>query len=221
MSIFMNRKNVRTNKSNLMRLISSGSIDKRSIIREGAYILFHAVPYAFAKRILSKCDIEVENNNEWNFIRNMDYAKLDEFYKDEKKESDLIINREGNISIVLNDEVKIEPEIIEVEKVREDIVEIEEAIEEVEPEHIVEEEPIPEPEEEVIEETVTTELAPIDISEEPILKTSDEEEIKLEEIEEEETIPTEEDHNSSYPKDINNFTLNKPHFKKKKKKSQQ
>lgn len=215
MSIFMNRKNVRTNKSNLMRLISSGSIDKRSVIREGAYILFHAVPYAFAKRILSKCDIEVENNNKWNFIRNMDYAKLDELYKDEKKESDLIINREGSISIVLNDEVKIEPEVIEVEKVKE------EAIEEVEPEHIVEEEPIFEPEEEVIKETVLTELNTIDIPEEPILKTSDEEEIKLEEIEEEETISTEEEHNSSYPKDINNFTLNKPHFKKKKKKSQQ
>lgn len=216
MSIFMNRKNVRTNKSNLMRLISSGSIDKRSVIREGAYILFHAVPYAFAKRILSKCDIEVENNNKWNFIRNMDYAKLDELYKDEKKESDLIINREGSISIVLNDEVKIEPEVIEVEKVKE------EAIEEVEPEHIVEEEPIFEPEEEVIKETVLTELNTIDIPEEPILKTSDEEEIKLEEIEEEEeTISTEEEHNSSYLKDINNFTLNKPHFKKKKKKSQQ
>lgn len=212
----MNRKNVRTNKSNLMRLISSGSIDKRSVIREGAYILFHAVPYAFAKRILSKCDIEVENNNKWNFIRNMDYAKLDELYKDEKKESDLIINREGSISIVLNDEVKIEPEVIEVEKVKE------EAIEEVEPEHIVEEEPIFEPEEEVIKETVLTELNTIDIPEEPILKTSDEEEIKLEEIEEEEeTISTEEEHNSSYLKDINNFTLNKPHFKKKKKKSQQ
>lgn len=215
MSIFMNRKNVRTNKSNLMRLISSGSIDKRSIIREGAYILFHAVPYAFAKRILSKCDIEVENNNKWNFIRNMDYAKLDELYKDEKKESDLIINREGSISIVLNDEVKIEPKVIEVEKVKD------EATEKVEPEHIVEEEPIFEPEEEEIEETVITELNTIDIPEEPILKTSDKEEIKLEEIEEEETIPTEEEHNSSYPKDINNFTLNKPHFKKKKKKSQQ
>lgn len=217
----MNRKNVRTNKSNLMRLISSGSIDKRTIVREGAYILFHAIPYAFAKRILSKCDIEVENNNEWNFIRNMDYAKLDELYKDEKKESDLIIKREGSISIVLNDEVKIEPEVIEVEKNREEDIEIEEVTEEAEPEHNVEEELITEPEEKVVEETVTIEPALIDTSEEPILKTSDEEEIKLEEIEEEETIPTEEEHNSSYPKDINNFTLNKPHFKKKKKKSQQ
>ena len=205
MSIFMNRRNVRTNKSNLMRLISNGYVDKRNVIKEGAYILFDAIPYAYAKRLLSKCDIEVENNNNWTFIRNMDYNKLVEFYKDDEKGNDLIINKEGSITLIpeektedTNLEIKEETKINEITESKED-----KDIEEIKEEQITEDE---------VEKNI--------IPEESILEASDEEKSELEEIEEKESDTTEEEHNFSQLKNINDFAFNKPNFKKKKKKQQ-
>ena len=98
MSIFMNRKNIKINKSNLFRLISRGIIDRRNIEKKSSNIYLNSVPYAYAKRILTICDIEVLINNNWEFVRNMDYNKLEEIYnKEDKKETDIIINREGTI----------------------------------------------------------------------------------------------------------------------------
>ena len=205
MSIFMNRRNVRTNKSNLMRLISNGYVDKRNVIKEGAYILFDAIPYAYAKRLLSKCDIEVENNNNWTFIRNMDYNKLVEFYKDDEKGNDLIINKEGSITLIpeektedTNLEIKEETKINEITESKKD-----KDIEEIKEEQITEDE---------VEKNI--------IPEESILEASDEEKSELKEIEEKESDTTEEEHNFSQLKNINDFAFNKPNFKKKKKKQQ-
>ena len=94
MSIFTNRRNIRVTKPNLMRLISRGIVDRRNISKSGIHTVFFGVPYAYAKRINSISDIEVLLNDNWNFVRNMDYEKLESLYKDElknKKVNDIIV----------------------------------------------------------------------------------------------------------------------------------
>ena len=109
MSIFMNRKNIKINKSNLFRLISRGIIDRRNIEKKSSNIYLNSVPYAYAKRILTICDIEVSINNNWEFVRNMDYNKLEEIYnKEDKKETDIIINREGTIEEYEKEKIVVE-----------------------------------------------------------------------------------------------------------------
>ena len=109
MSIFMNRKNIKINKSNLFRLISRGIIDRRNIEKKSSNIYLNSVPYAYAKRILTICDIEVLINNNWEFVRNMDYNKLEEIYnKEDKKETDIIINREGTIEECEKEKIVVE-----------------------------------------------------------------------------------------------------------------
>ena len=109
MSIFMNRKNIKINKSNLFRLISRGIIDRRNIEKKSSNIYLNSVPYAYAKRILTICDIEVSINNNWEFVRNMDYNKLEEIYnKEDKKETDIIINREGTIEECEKEKIVVE-----------------------------------------------------------------------------------------------------------------
>jgi len=109
MSIFMNRKNIKINKSNLFRLISRGIIDRRNIEKKSSNIYLNSVPYAYAKRILTICDIEVLINNNWEFVRNMDYNKLEEIYnKEDKKETDIIINREGTIEEYEKEKIVVE-----------------------------------------------------------------------------------------------------------------
>ena len=105
----MNRKNIKINKSNLFRLISRGIIDRRNIEKKSSNIYLNSVPYAYAKRILTICDIEVSINNNWEFVRNMDYNKLEEIYnKEDKKETDIIINREGTIEECEKEKIVVE-----------------------------------------------------------------------------------------------------------------
>lgn len=105
----MNRKNIKINKSNLFRLISRGIIDRRNIEKKSSNIYLNSVPYAYAKRILTICDIEVLINNNWEFVRNMDYNKLEEIYnKEDKKETDIIINREGTIEECEKEKIIVE-----------------------------------------------------------------------------------------------------------------
>lgn len=105
----MNRKNIKINKSNLFRLISRGIIDRRNIEKKSSNIYLNSVPYAYAKRILTICDIEVLINNNWEFVRNMDYNKLEEIYnKEDKKETDIIINREGTIEECEKEKIVVE-----------------------------------------------------------------------------------------------------------------
>lgn len=105
MSIFTNRRNIRVTKPNLMRLISRGIVDRRNISKSGIHTVFSGVPYAYAKRINSISDIEVQVNDNWNFVRNMDYEKLESLYKDELK------NKKVNDIIVVKEEIELEPKI--------------------------------------------------------------------------------------------------------------
>lgn len=236
MNIFTNRRNIRVNRANLMRLISRGIIDRRSINKSGSHIMFSSVPFAYARRITSTCDLEVFNNDKWNFVRNMDYDTLEKFYKDEiKKES----KKDG--IIIVHDEIKLDPEI-KIQQVEEQLVE--NNIEEVKDEainNISEEikseiqEDIPSIEkeeniynnstEEVIEENnieTTEENSVESIPEEPIMEASEEVNEIKKEIEEKTISNTEEiqleSQNQNGYRDLNKYNLNKPSFKKRKRK---
>jgi hypothetical protein len=116
MSIFTNRRNIRVTRPNLMRLISRGIVDRRNINKSGIHTVFSGVPYAYAKRINSISDIEVLLNDNWNFVRNMDYNKLENLYKDELK------NKKTSDIIIVKDEIKPEP-VVEIKEVEVPIIE--------------------------------------------------------------------------------------------------
>lgn len=236
MNIFTNRRNIRVNRANLMRLISRGIIDRRNINKSGSHIMFSSVPFAYARRIISTCDLEVFNNDKWNFVRNMDYDTLEKFYKDEIKKEP---KKDG--IIIIHDEIKLDPEI-EIQQVKEDPVE--NNIKEVKDEannNISEEikseiqEDIPSIEkeedihndstEEVIEENnidIIEENSVESIPEEPIMEASEEVNKIKKEIEEETISNTEEiqleSQNQNGYRDLNKYNFNKPSFKKRKRK---
>ncbi len=245
MSIFTNRRNIRVNRANLMRLISRGIIDRRTVSKSGTHITFPSVPFAYAKRINSTCDLEVYNNDEWNFVRNMDYDRLENFYKDEIKKEKL--KKDG--IIIVHDEIKLDPKI-EIQQVEE--VPVENITEEVKDEAIndISEESASEVQESIQigenkeeqEEvcSITTERIDniennIDIvidqnqesslesvPEEPIMETSEEIENVTEEnnediIDNTEKVQIETQNHNNY-RDLNNYNLNKPTFKKRKRK---
>lgn len=236
MNIFTNRRNIRVNRANLMRLISRGIIDRRNINKSGSHIMFSSVPFAYARRITSTCDLEVFNNDKWNFVRNMDYDTLEKFYKDEIKKEP---KKDG--TVIVHDEIKLDPEI-EIQQVKEDPVENnvkevkDEAInnisEEIESE-IQEDIPSIEKEEnihnnsteEVIEENnieTIEENSVESIPEEPIMEASEEVNEIKKEIEEETISNTEEtqleSQNQNGYRDLNKYNFNKPSFKKRKRK---
>lgn len=236
MNIFTNRRNIRVNRANLMRLISRGIIDRRNINKSGSHIMFSSVPFAYARRITSACDLEVFNNDKWNFVRNMDYDTLEKFYKDEIKKEP---KKDG--IVIVHDEIKLDSEI-EIQQVKEDPVE--NNIEEVKDEainNISEEiksevqEDIPSIEkeeniyndstEEVIEENnieTTEENSVESIPEEPIMEASEEVNEIKKEIEEKTISNTEEtqveSQNQNGYRDLNKYNFNKPSFKKRKRK---
>lgn len=236
MNIFTNRRNIRVNRANLMRLISRGIIDRRNINKSGSHIMFSSVPFAYARRITSTCDLEVFNNDKWNFVRNMDYDTLEKFYKDEIKKEP---KKDG--IIIVHDEIKLDPEI-KIQQVEEQLVENnvkevkDEAInnisEEIESE-IQEDIPSIEKEEnihnnsteEVIEENnidTIEENSVESIPEEPIMEASEEVNEIKKEIEEETISNTEEtqleSQNQNGYRDLNKYNFNKPSFKKRKRK---
>lgn len=236
MNIFTNRRNIRVNRANLMRLISRGIIDRRNVNKSGSHIMFSSVPFAYARRITSACDLEVFNNDKWNFVRNMDYDTLEKFYKDEIKKEP---KKDG--IVIVHDEIKLDPEI-EIQRVKEDLVE--NNIEEVKDEainNISEEiksevqEDIPsikkeeniynDSTEEVIEENniETIEENSIEsIPEEPIMEALEEVNEIKKEIEEKTISNTEEtqleSQNQNGYRDLNKYNFNKPSFKKRKRK---
>lgn len=236
MNIFTNRRNIRVNRANLMRLISRGIIDRRNVNKSGSHIMFSSVPFAYARRITSTCDLEVFNNDKWNFVRNMDYDTLEKFYKDEIKKEP---KKDG--IVIIHDEIKLDSKI-EIQQVKEDPVE--NNIEEVKNEatnNISEEikseiqEDIPSIEkeedihndstEEIIEENnidTIGENSVESIPEEPIMEASEEVNEIKKEIEEETISNTEEiqleSQNQNGYRDLNKYNFNKPSFKKRKRK---
>lgn len=134
MSIFTNRRNIRVNRANLMRLVARGIIDRRNVNKSGTHITFPSIPFAYARRINSICDLDVYTNDTWNFVRNMDYSKLEEFYKDEvKKEKP---KRDG--LIIVHDEIKPEPKV-EIRQVEEPDENINEEVQDEFPNDVSEE----------------------------------------------------------------------------------
>ena len=229
----MNRRNIRVNRANLMRLISRGIIDRRNINKSGSHIMFSSVPFAYAKRITSTCDLEVFNHDKWNFVRNMDYDTLEKFYKDEIKKEP---KKDG--IIIIHDEIKLDPEI-KIQQVEEQL--IENNIEEVKNEAInntseeikseiqedissikKEEDIHNNSTEEVVEENTIKENSVEPIPEEPIMEASEEVNEIKKEIEEETINNTEEiqleSQNQNGYRDLNKYNFNKPSFKKRKRK---
>ena len=238
MNIFTNRRNIRVNRANLMRLISRGIIDRRNINKSGSHIMFSSVPFAYAKRITSTCDIEVFNNDKWNFVRNMDYDTLEKFYKDEIKKEP---KKDG--IIIVHDEIKLDPEIkiqqVEEQFIKNNIKEVKnEAINNISEEvksEIQEDIPSIKKEENIynasIEEVIkennieTTEENSVEsIPEESIMETSEEVNEIKKEIEEEtinytEKIQLESQNQNEYKyRDLNKYNFDKPSFKKRKRK---
>lgn len=240
MNIFTNRRNIRVNRANLMRLISRGIIDRRSINKSGSHIMFSSVPFAYARRITSACDLEVFNNDKWNFVRNMDYDTLEKFYKDEIKKEP---KKDG--IIIVHDEIKLDPEI-KIQQVEEQLVEnnieevkdeainniseeieseIQEDIPSIKKEDEKEENIHNNSTEEVIEENnieTIEENSVESIPEEPIMEASEEVNEIKKEIEEETISNTEEiqleSQNQNGYRDLNKYNFNKPSFKKRKRK---
>lgn len=236
MNIFTNRRNIRVNRANLMRLISRGIIDRRNINKSGSHIMLSSVPFAYARRITSTCDLEVFNNDKWNFVRNMDYDTLEKFYKDEIKKEP---KKDG--IVIAHDEIKLDSEI-EIQQVKEDLVEnnikevkdeainiiseeIKSEIQEDIPSIEKEEDIYNDSTEEVIEENNidTIEENSIEsIPEEPIMEASEKVNEIKKEIEEETISNTEEiqlgSQNQNGYRDLNKYNFNKPSFKKRKRK---
>lgn len=236
MNIFTNRRNIRVNRANLMRLISRGIIDRRNINKSGSHIMLFSVPFAYAKRITSTCDIEVFNNDKWNFVRNMDYNTLEKFYKDEIKKEP---KKDG--IIIVHDEIKLDPEIkiqqVEEQLIKNNIEEVKNEVinnisEEIKSE-IQEDIPSIKKEEdihndftdEVIEENniETVEENSIEsIPEESIMEASEKVNEIKKEIEEEIISNTEEtqleSQNQNGYRDLNKYNFDKPSFKKRKRK---
>ena len=124
MGIFSNRRNIRVNRANLMRLMSMGIVDRRSVAKTGSHIKFSEIPFAYAKRICSVCDSEVYLNDDWNFVRHMNYDRLEELYRDpiikkEKiKDSTITVSKEENEHTIV-EETKIEEQEIQDNNIEE------------------------------------------------------------------------------------------------------
>lgn len=232
MNIIMNKRNIRINKSNLMRLISKGIIDRRNIAKSGLYYNFTSIPFAYAKRINLSCDLEVYAEDKWNFVRNMDYKSLEKWYKAPIKKK--VIKHTPTTFIVKDDafiiekdkseseDIKnIEEQIIEPQKMEIsdndiiiDTIETKEELENTEIEKEIDNKEEKESNENL--DIVDNNTDYIDtIPEDSNNDTSEEIDSELEEDNNIEETNTEEPHNSIQQHD---FVFNKPVFKNKKRK---